>query len=250
MTIRLPLLPDDPTAMFPDPSGALRDPDGLLAMGGDLSPTRLLNAYRHGIFPWYSEGQPLLWWCPDPRTVFRTDGVRLSSRFRRSLRRSRWIVRADTRFNEVIDACAATPRPGQRGTWITDEMRAAYEELHRLGHAHSIEVLDGDRLAGGLYGVAVGRMFFGESMYSAQSGGSKVALAALAQRLHDWGWPLIDAQVENPHLLSLGAELWPRERFLAAIGGPVAIAEAAASWTRRFGDVAAADLGSAGRPPA
>lgn len=236
MTLRLPLLPTDPEAPFPDPRCALREPDGLLAMGGDLSPARLLNAYRSGIFPWYSEGQPLLWWSPDPRTVFRTDGVRLSSRFRRTLRRSAWLVRADTAFAEVIDACAIAPRSGQRGTWITDDMRAAYIDLHRLGHAHSIEVFDGNHLVGGLYGVAVGRMFFGESMYSEQSGGSKVALAALARQLHDWGWPLLDAQVENEHLISLGAELWPRPDFLASIHPLVAEPAPAAPWTGRFGE--------------
>ena len=242
MVLRLPPLPDDPQAPFPDPAQALRDPDGLLAMGGDLAPARLRNAYRHGIFPWYSEGQPLLWWCPDPRTVFRTDQVRLSSRFRRQLRRSTWIVRADTAFDRVIAACADIPRGGQRGTWITDDMRAAYCRLHRLGHAHSVEVFDGDRLAGGIYGVAVGTMFFGESMFSAQSGGSKVALAALAHRLDQWGWPLLDAQVENAQLVSLGAELWPRPRFLAAIASLVEQPGAAGSWTARFGEMAARAL--------
>lgn len=249
MALRLPLLPIDPRAPFPDPSSALREPDGLLAMGGDLSPARLLNAYRHGIFPWFTDGQPVLWWCPDPRTVFRTDGVRLSSRFRRTLRRSDWRVRADTAFDAVIDACAGIPRAGQRGTWITTEMRAAYLQLHRLGHAHSIEVFDGERLVGGLYGVAIGRMFFGESMYSADSGGSKVALAALAARLQAWGWPLLDAQVENEHLLGLGAELWPRDRFLAAIAPLVAAAGTIGSWTADFGDYPARLL-AAGRPAA
>lgn len=244
MSLRLPLLPDDPQAPFPDPVLALRDPDGLLAMGGDLSPERLLNAYRHGIFPWFSTGQPILWWCPDPRTVFRTDQVRLPSRFRRQLRRTTWTVRADTAFDRVIAACAEIPRGGQRGTWITADMRAAYCRLHRLGHAHSVEVFDGERLAGGIYGVAIGRMFFGESMFSAQSGGSKVALAALAHRLHAWGWPLIDAQVENAHLLSLGAESWPRPRFLEAIASLVEAPGTAGSWAGRFGVAAASELTS------
>ena len=141
-------LSPDPEAPFPPAETALRQPDGLLAIGGDLSPQRLLNAYRHGIFPWYSEGQPILWWAPDPRMVFRTEGVRLSSRFRRGLRHSTWQVRADTAFAEVMAACAGTPRPGQDGTWITDAMQAAYLELHRLGHAHSVEVFDQDRLGG------------------------------------------------------------------------------------------------------
>lgn len=242
MALRLPLLPDDPLAPFPDAALALRDPDGLLAMGGDLSPERLLNAYRHGIFPWFSDGQPILWWCPDPRTVFRTDHVRLSSRLLRQLRHSHWTVHADTAFDRVIEACAEIPRDGQGGTWITADMRAAYCRLHRLGHAHSVEVFDGEQLAGGIYGVAVGRMFFGESMFSAQTGGSKVALAALAHRLHVWGWPLLDAQVENAHLRSLGAELWSRPRFMEAMATLVAEPGPAGSWTGRFGEVAAREL--------
>jgi leucyl/phenylalanyl-tRNA--protein transferase len=244
MSIRLPSLPIDPEAPFPPGHMALRHPDGLLAMGGDLSPPRLLNAYRSGIFPWYSEGQPILWWCPDPRTVFRTDGVHLSSRFRRWLRRSDWVVRADTAFAHVMTACATIPREGQRGTWITPEMLAAYCDLHHLGHAHSIEVYAGDRLAGGLYGVSVGRMFFGESMFSSESGGSKVALAALAHRLREWGWPLLDAQVENDHLLGLGAELWPRERFLARVASLTTLPEPGGAWTARFGELPAAELAS------
>ena len=236
------LLSPDPTAPFPPAGLALCQPDGLLAVGGDLSPQRLLNAYRGGIFPWFSEGQPILWWSPDPRTVFRTDGVRLSSRFRRTLNHSRWIVRADSRFDEVIAACASAPRRGQDGTWITVEMQVAYQELHRLGHAHSVEVLDGDELVGGIYGVATGRMFYGESMFSAVSGGSKVALAALVHRLHEWGWPLIDAQVENEHLLSLGAELWPRRDFLQVVAAQTQEPAEAGSWTSRFGELPASEL--------
>ncbi|WP_396614941.1 leucyl/phenylalanyl-tRNA--protein transferase [Lysobacter soli] len=229
------LLPPEPDAPFPPVDRALRQPDGLLAIGGDLSPPRLLNAYRHGIFPWYSQGQPILWWSPDPRTMFATDGVRLGSKFRRRLCRSTWEIRADTAFAEVIRACAETPRPGQRGTWITREMRAAYERMHELGHAHSFEVFEGARLVGGIYGVAIGRMFFGESMFSAESGGSKVALAALAAHLGSWGFPLIDAQVENDHLLSLGAELWPRPRFLAAVAELTAEPGIVGSWSARVG---------------
>jgi len=242
------LLPPEPDAPFPPVERALRQPDGLLAVGGDLSPQRLLNAYRHGIFPWYSQGQPILWWSPDPRTMFATDGVRLGSKFRRSLRRSEWEVRADTAFAQVIGACAESPRPGQAGTWITSEMRAAYERMHELGHAHSFEVFDGGRLVGGIYGIAIGRMFFGESMFSAVSGGSKVALAALAFHLHDWGFPLIDAQVENDHLLSLGAELWPRARFLGAVAELTAQPGIVAPWTDRVGRWPASRL--AGEPAA
>ncbi|MFT4248995.1 MAG: leucyl/phenylalanyl-tRNA--protein transferase [Pseudomonas sp.] len=236
------LLSPSPDAPFPPAETALAQPDGLLAVGGDLAPQRLLNAYASGIFPWFSEGQPILWWSPDPRMVFRTDGVRLSSRFRRGLRGNTWHICADTRFAEVIDACADSPRPGQDGTWITAGMREAYLALHRLGHAHSVEVFDGDALVGGIYGVAIGQAFFGESMFSGRSGGSKVALAALAHRLRQWGWPLIDAQVENPHLLSLGAEAWPRERFLAHVRELGGRPEPPGPWTRRFGQLAAAAL--------
>lgn len=249
---RIPVLLDaGHAASFPDPELALREPDGLLAIGGDLSAPRLLEAYRHGIFPWYSRGQPILWWSPDPRLVFRTGRVHLSRRFRRSLRESRWQVVADRDFAAAIDACASVPRPGQPGTWITREMRAAYLGLHRLGHAHSIEVREGDALVGALYGVAIGRMFFGESMASLQPGGSKVALAALALRLVEWGWPLLDAQVENPHLLALGAERWPRKRFLREAGSLTALPEPPGDWRERFGVLSAAALSDrAPGPPA
>ncbi|KAF1709797.1 leucyl/phenylalanyl-tRNA--protein transferase [Pseudoxanthomonas kalamensis DSM 18571] len=236
------LLSADPATPFPPVEQALRQPDGLLAIGGDLHPQRLLNAYRNGIFPWFSEGQPILWWSPDPRMVFRTDGVRLSSRFRRHLRRLPWVVRADTAFGQVIERCASTPRPGQDGTWITADMQAAYIALHHLGHAHSVEVLDGDHLVGGIYGVAIGRMFFGESMFSTVSGGSKVALAALALQLCRWGWPLIDAQVENSHLLSLGAESLPRDAFMRAVRAQAALPEPPGRWTQRFGTFPASKL--------
>lgn len=228
--LRLPWLGDAPDSGFPSPASALREPDGLLAVGGDLSPTRLLDAYRHGIFPWFSDGEPPLWWCPDPRAVFRTDRVATSRRFRRSLRQSNWRVRADRAFAQVVATCARIPRRGQAGTWITAEMQEAYVELNRLGHAHSIEAYDGDELVGGLYGVAIGRMFFGESMFSLRPEGSKVAIAALAHVLHARGWPLIDAQVGNPHLESLGAELWPRPRFLDAVARLSAASPDSQAW--------------------
>lgn len=242
MTLRLPWLSADPGGEFPPAETALRDPEGLLAAGGDLHPARLLNAYRHGIFPWYSDDQPILWWSPDPRTVFRTDSIHLSRRFRRQLRNSSWVARADTAFEDVVDACAGLPRPGQNGTWITAEMRNAYLALHRLGHAHSVEIFDDRTLVGGIYGVAIGRMFFGESMVSLASGGSKAALAALAARLHGWGWPLIDAQIENPHLLRMGAETWPRTRFLAAIRTLIAEPGRIETWAEGFGSLDLTDL--------
>ena len=242
------VLSPDPHAPFPPVEQAMRDPDGLLAIGGDLSLPRLLNAYRHGIFPWFSAGQPPLWWSPDPRMVFRTDGIRLSSRFRRTLRHSTWRVHADTCFEQVITACAQSSRPGQRGTWITSGMRQAYIDLHRQGHAHSVEVFDDDALVGGIYGVAVGRMFFGESMFSAKSGGSKVALASLAACLAEWEWPLIDAQVENPHLVSLGASLMPREAFTGTIANLVDLPAPEGAWTEVFGCREASRLAQASGP--
>ena len=243
MRLRLVQLDNDPDAPFPPVERALAEPDGLLAFGGDLSPQRLLNAYRHGIFPWFSEGEPILWWSPSRRAVFRTDGVRLSSRFRRGLRSSRLVVRMDTAFDAVIAACAHHPRPGQSGaTWITQAMVAAYARLHRMGHAHSIEVFDGEHLVGGLYGLAIGRMFCGESMFSAQSGASTVALAALARRLHAWGWPLIDAQVPNGHTRRLGVETWSRGAYLQALDGLRDATDGAETWTARFGEIAAAEL--------
>ena len=243
MPITLPLLPDEPDAPFPPVSSALRVPDGLLAMGGDLSVLRLLNAYAHGIFPWFSEGEPILWWSPDQRMVFRTDGFKLPSRFRRQLRGSHWTIQADTAFAEVIRACAA-PRKDQPGTWISPAMQAAYLDLHRAGHAHSVEVFEGARLVGGIYGVAIGRMFFGESMFSAESGGSKVALAALADFLRAQGGPLIDAQVENPHLRSLGAERMTRDDFMVAVRESSRLPALPASWTAAFGRREARALGN------
>lgn len=209
------LLGADPASPFPPAELALEEPDGLVCVGGDLTPTRLVNAYASGLFPWFCAGQPILWWSPSERLVFRSDGVRLSTRFRRQLRGSNWVVRFDTAFDQVMDACARVPRKGQEGSWISPAMQRAYAELHRLGHAHSVEVWDGASLVGGLYGVSVGTGFHAESMVSLGSGGSKVALAALGRHLAGKGWPQFDAQVENAHLRFMGGEVWPRKRFLA-----------------------------------
>ena len=239
------LLDPDPGSPFPPADRALRHPDGLLAVGGDLSAERLLNAYRHGIFPWYSQGQPILWWSPDPRMVFDVAKFHLPSRFARSLRKSGWRLRADSCFGAVIRACAYAPRGGQgNGTWIMPEMLRAYERLHDLGHAHSIEVFQDEQLVGGIYGVAVGRMFCGESMFSAQPGGSKVALAGLAQLLKGWDWPLIDAQLENAHLSSLGGQLMPRSDFLKRLAMLADDVGQTGRWTAAFGERTAAGLGS------
>jgi len=243
MSVGLHQLDADPLAGFPPVEAALAEPDGLLAYGGDLSSARLLDAYASGIFPWFSEGEPILWWSPSRRAVFRTDGVHLSSRFRRGLRKSPLVVRADTAFDAVIAACAHRPRPRQSGgTWITEGMIGAYRRLHGLGHAHSIEVYEGDALVGGLYGLAVGRLFCGESMFSAIPGASSIALAALARRLVEWNWPLIDAQVPNDHTRRLGVETWPRASYMRALHDLRDHAEPVGPWTLRFGDVVAAGL--------
>ena len=211
--IYLPQLDLDLPDRFPDPSGALLNPNGLLAMGGDLSPQRLLNAYSRGIFPWFGEGEPILWWSPDPRCVFRTETLNVGRNLRRQLAGKQWRLTVDHAFDEVIRACAG-PRAGESGTWIMPSMIDGYARLHTLGHAHSVEVWEGERLVGGIYGVAVGRLFCGESMFSAESGGSKVALIALADLLRGMDFPLIDTQVSNAHTLLLGAIEVPRVEYL------------------------------------
>jgi leucyl/phenylalanyl-tRNA--protein transferase len=205
--------PHDDSQPFPHPDRALIEPDGLLAAGGNLSPRRLLRAYRHGIFPWYSSGQPILWWSPNPRLVLLPECLQISRSLRKTLRNGPFSVTADTAFEAVITACAA-PRGPSEGTWITSEMLRAYYRLHRLGHAHSVETWIQGELVGGLYGVAVGRVFYGESMFSRVSNSSKVALAALARQLHRWAFAVIDCQVRTDHLLSMGAADIPRELFL------------------------------------
>ena len=239
---RLPQLGADPSAPFPDPDRALADPEGLLAFGGDLSPQRLLRAYRHGIFPWYSQGQPILWWSPDPRMTIDPARLHLTRRFRRSLRGCAWTLRADHDFAAVIDACASVPRPGQQGTWITAEMRAAYCRLHALGHAHSVEVYAGPELVGGIYGIAIGRAFFGESMFGAVTGASRVAIAALARQLADWGYRLLDGQVESAHLAALGFAPQPRARFIAACAAACAEELPAHDWDLALSALAPAAL--------
>jgi leucyl/phenylalanyl-tRNA--protein transferase len=206
----------DPPEAFPHPARAMREPDGLLAAGGDLSPERLLRAYRHGIFPWYDRGQPILWWSPDPRCVIEPRSFRLARRLRRDLRKGNLTLTFNRAFAAVIDACAAPRRTGE-GTWITAEMNSAYRRLHELGWAHSIEVWNGERLAGGVYGVAIDRVFFGESMFSREANASKAALFGLCRVLAQLDFELLDCQVCSPHLVSLGASAIPREDFLARL---------------------------------
>ena len=210
------LNPEDPVDAFPPVESALKEPDGLLAAGGDLSNERLLFAYRSGIFPWYDEGQPLLWWSPDPRCVLQPGDFRLSRRSRRYLRQASATVHVDTAFGEVIRACAA-PRRSQQGTWITSDMVRAYEQLHNDGWAHSIEIWRDDRLVGGLYGFAIGRAFFGESMFSAEANASKAAMLMLARLMDRELLGIVDCQVMSSHLVSLGATLMPRDRFISAL---------------------------------
>lgn len=197
---------------FPPTGQALAEPNGLLAGGGDLSPETLTHAYRQGIFPWYEPGQPILWWTPDPRAVLFPTRLHIARSLRKVLRQQRFRVTTDTDFEAVIDGCAG-PRQGASGTWITDDMRRAYLALHRQGIAHSVEVWEGEALVGGLYGLALGRVFFGESMFSRVSNASKVGFVHLVRQLEAWGFRLIDCQVASAHLFTLGAEELSREAF-------------------------------------
>jgi len=198
--------------LFPDPS--LAEDDGLLAVGGDLSPGRILRAYAEGIFPWFNEGSPILWWSPDPRLVLLPEELHVSASLARTMRRGTYRVTADVAFGQVMRGCAHSARSGQSGTWITDPMIEAYEELHRLGYAHSFEAWTGDSLAGGLYGVSLGGAFFGESMFSERPDASKVAFARSVDYLRRIGVELIDCQVRTEHLVRLGAREIPRLQFL------------------------------------
>ena len=199
-------------APFPPVSKAFKSPNGLLCAGGDLSPGRIVDAYSHGIFPWYSEGDPILWWSPDPRMVLFPDELKVSRSLRKSVAREVYETRFNTAFREVIEACAA-PRDGQSGTWIVPEMVEAYVRLHELGFAHSVESWQEGRLVGGLYGVALGKAFFGESMFARAPDASKVALVRLVERLHASGFRVIDCQQATAHLASLGAREIPRKAF-------------------------------------
>lgn len=202
---------------FPPAGDALEDPNGLLAVGGDLAPARLLDAYRHGIFPWYNPGDPVCWWSPDPRCVFRTAGWAPRRSLAKRLRQGRFTLTVDHCFTAVMEACAA-PRHYADGTWIQPDFVRSYSELHSRGHAHSIEAWNAaGELVGGLYGINLGRLFFGESMFSRETDASKAAFAYLMQLCRHWDIPLVDGQVENEHLMSLGAELMPRAGFLALL---------------------------------
>jgi len=207
-------IPDE--LLFPDPE--LAEEDGLLGVGGDLSPARLLLAYASGIFPWFSKGEPIMWWSPDPRCVLRPEKLKISTSLRQALKKSNYEIRFDTCCEEVIQQCSAAKRKGQRGTWITREMVDAYIRLHEMGYAHSTEVFMDGKLAGGLYGISIGGTYSGESMFHLRPEASKIALYHLVQRLKEWKFPLIDCQVTNQHLLSLGAEEMLRKEFMKQLG--------------------------------
>lgn len=217
---------------FPPLERALDEPNGLLAAGGDLSARRLVSAYRRGIFPWYSEGQPILWWSPDPRMVLYVDEFKISRSLRKRVRQRAFDIRVDTAFRGVVEACAAAPRSGQYGTWITPAMVGAYVELHRAGYAHSVEAWQADELVGGLYGITLGRMFFGESMFAQQTDASKVALTALVSILRERRVPLIDCQQETSHLATLGARPIARRAFAAHLGELINSNDPPREWPR------------------
>ncbi|MBI5070886.1 MAG: leucyl/phenylalanyl-tRNA--protein transferase [Deltaproteobacteria bacterium] len=222
-------LPREP--IFPPPDDA--EPDGLLAVGGDLSPERLVAAYAAGIFPWYSDDQPILWWSPDPRLVLRPAWLHLSRSLSRTLRRGTYQVRADTAFAEVISRCAGVHRPGQRGTWIVPEMVEAYVRLHHLGLAHSFEAWEDGVLAGGLYGVSLGGAFFGESMFAERPDASKVAFATAVTWLAGQGIDLVDCQVRTEHLARFGAQEVPRAAFLADLAAALRHPTRRGPWSLR-----------------
>jgi leucyl/phenylalanyl-tRNA---protein transferase len=239
------LRPGTQAPSFPPVESAT--PEGLLAVGGDLSSERLLAAYRHGIFPWYNPGQPILWWSPDPRAVLYPEKLKISRSLRKTLKAGHLRVTFDSCFREVMLSCAA-PReqyPGG-GTWINDDMVEAYTQLHAMGYAHSIETWRKNQLVGGLYGVALGGVFFGESMFARETDASKVALVALVSKLREWGFVLIDCQIPSAHLTSLGAEEIPRNAFLAELECALNLSGRPGRWQS---EIASQDLTDTGSPP-
>ena len=207
----------------------MTEPNGLLAMGGDLTAARLLDAYRHGIFPWFNPGEPILWWSPDPRMVLAPDEVRVTRSLAKRLRNSGFEIRVDTAFSQVMQACAA-PRANAAGTWISPAMVAAYTRLQQQGYAHSVEVWHGNELVGGLYGVAIGRMFYGESMFSRVPDASKIALVHLCRQLARWGFGMIDCQMETPHLASMGARPIARHAFCTKLAALIDLNPVPSPW--------------------
>lgn len=231
--ISLQWLEDNPSADFPSVNTALTEPDGLLAAGGDLSVERLTNAYRHGIFPWYSPGEPILWWSPDPRFVLFPDKLKVSRSLAKNVRNTSFTIRMDTAFEQVISICANQPRKGQPGTWITKEMQQAYIEMHTRGHAHSVECWNEENLVGGLYGIHTGQIFCGESMFSLENNASKIALVHLCRFLQHHGFKLIDSQVYTEHLDRLGAIMLSRNEYIKTLQQPTTI-KMPANWSELF----------------
>lgn len=224
-----PFLLDPASLAFPDPRRALREPNGLLAIGGDLSPQRLLAAYRLGIFPWYGRSEPILWWSPDPRCVLFPDLLHISRSLQKTLRQGIFELSIDRAFPAVMQACAA-PRRYTAETWITSEVYTAYRRLHQLGHAHSIEAWNNGELVGGLYGVALGKVFYGESMFARMTDASKAAMVHLCRLLQSWGYELIDCQMHTTHLTSLGAVDIPRANFMALLDSLLPQKPSADAW--------------------
>ncbi len=223
-----PFLSEDERIEFPDPRST--DRRGILCVGANLSPGVLLSAYSRGIFPWFSEGDPILWWSPNPRFVLFPPEIRVSESMRKVLRKGTYTLTLDRDFRGVIEACSSAPRPGQDGTWITRGMIEAYVRLHHLGFAHSVEAWKGSELAGGLYGVSLGRLFCGESMFSKAPNASKAALIALAWRLADEGFPVIDSQVRTEHVASMGGRNIPRTRYLDLVRACLELPGLRGSW--------------------
>lgn len=228
-------LADAPDYRFPEVE--LAGADGLLAVGGDLDPERLLGAYRQGIFPWYSDDQPILWWSPDPRAVLRPGDLKISRSLKKTIRKNLFQVTFDNNFKEVISACAANrKKDDDPGTWITRDMMDAYIELHQLGYAHSVEVWENNKLVGGLYGIALGKAFFGESMFSRKSDASKIGFSTLVQQLSKWDYQMIDCQVESDHLASLGAHPIPRWQFIAMLNDALKEKDIRGRWVLETGE--------------
>ena len=223
------LLSDDAIDIFPDIELALDEPNGLLAVGGDLSPQRLLAAYKNGIFPWFSDDQPILWWSPNPRSVLKLDDFKISKSLKKTLSKKTFQVTMDTAFNDVISECASMRKDGF-GTWITNDMLDAYKELHKLGYAHSVECWHEQKLVGGLYGLSIGHAFFGESMFTRKTDASKVAIAYLVQQLKQWQFDFIDAQVSSNHITSLGAKDISRRQFLSELQQTLKLSSRVGRW--------------------
>lgn len=229
MSSELPWLAPD-NLEFPDITKAWKDPNGLLAVGGDLSPDRLANAYRQGIFPWYEDGQPILWWSPEPRMVLIPNEIHISKSLNKFLKKTPFQITMDTAFDQVIQACSL-PREEGGGTWITEEMKTAYQQLHHLHIAHSLEVWFEDQLVGGIYGVCIGKAFFGESMFSKVTNASKVALVYLSGQLNHWGFGFIDCQMETDHLASMGAKPISRSQFQQLLLDYTGVSTDSSKWT-------------------